>query len=483
MKQGKKYTRAQKSVSLMALEFLYYQGPMTYVAMAELMREQPNCHNYKAKSIHTKLLDMEAKNLVTRDDKGIWYLKPGVTPNTLFTGELEMTTERLLGQDQEEEAGISEEEGEESGEPAAAAAEKPTRRPNIQPGAGTKPLTKPAGIPLDQRDMFIKHMSDIGVGPKEAIPTIADLFFAGDIDDLGWLGTVLKRHAAGYVSPHQRNLILGFWAKTRGLPYSEDDQDWTIPDKSGKGAARGKAEAKEERPEHPMDLGIGWKVGKDKAGDWCALPGGPLGYVEALDRAERRATIAAYGLPSGDEEGEAASEGEPAAPKGKGKGGGQSFVETMMLKIVEHMFDGGGGKDRGPDPRIEALQAELAAMKDDRMEERFERMEGLIAQAASRDPWDDYNRFQQQAQRFGYGPSIVTDNSPAVQLIKDQSEKIDRNFSRVLGIIERTALRSDEFAPEQTRSPEQRERKAGELLNVAQGREKSRQLRRDVFET
>lgn len=463
-----------KSISLTCLEILYNQGPMAYPDIGEIVRDQPGCRKYQNKSVHTKLLAMESQNLVTRDDKGIWYLREGVTPQTLLTGELEMTTEKLLEQEQGQEEEVPEEEAET--QPT-----KPTRRPNTQPSTSGPAATKTSGIALDQRSMFIKHMSDIGVVPKEAIPTIADLFFAGEIDDLDWLNTVLKRHAAGYVSPHQRNLIVGFWAKTRGLPYSEEEEDWQVPDKTGKGVVKGKAGAKEEKPAHPMDLGIGWKVGKDKQGDWVPIPGGPLTYEDALDRAEKRATIAAYTLGGGDEGGEAAPEGETAAPTKKGKAGAQTFVETLMLKVVENVLDGGGGKSSAADAKVEALEGQLATMRDDRQEERFERLEGLIAQAAARDPWDEYTHFTQQAQRFGYGPNIVTDQSPAVQLIKDSTEKIDRNVGRLMGIIERTALRSEEFAPETTRTPDQRENKAGELLETAQGRNRSRQLRRDTF--
>ncbi|MBA7654783.1 hypothetical protein ES703_62676 [subsurface metagenome] len=68
-----------------------------------------------------------------------------------------------------------------------------------------------------------------------------------------------------------------------------------------------------------------------------------------------------------------------------------------------------------------------------------------------------------------------------MQLIKDSTDKFDKNVGRLMGIIERTALRSEEFTPEQTRTPDQREHKAGELLHTVESRENSRQLRREVF--
>lgn len=457
----------ENSISYKALELIYNKGPMSCRDISQEMTA-------KYKSVYTKLLELEKSNLVSRDDQGIWSLEEGVTPQTFLTGEKEMTTQQLLEAEQE----AREQAGEE--EPTPGAEQRP-RRPNTQGSPGAAATGKTSGMALDQRGMFIKHMSDIGVSPKEAIPTIADIFFAGEIDSLDWLKNVLQRHAQGYVTPHQRNLILGYWAKTRGLPYSEDEQDWVLPEKGGKGAAKGKAEAKEEKPSKPMDPGMGWKVGRDKDGAWIAQPGGPMIYQDAIEAAERRALIDSYKSGPDGDEGEAAGEGEEVPTTRRGKGKGQTFVETMMLKMMDKLFDGAGGQNAAADARVEALEREIGMMREEKNEERFERMEGMIANLASRDPWDDFTRFQQQAQRFGYAPNVVTDSSPAVQLIKDQSDKLDRNVSRMLGMVERMALRSDEFSPEQTRTPDQRESKAGELLNVAQGRERSKSLRRETF--
>lgn len=483
-----KKKRGEKSISYMALEYLYHEGSMTYNDLTTMIRRNVYCENTKPKSVHTKLLEMEKANLVTRDDAGIWSLREGVTPETLYTGELEMTTDKLLEEDRARQTATDaepdeepDEEGEAEGEETPAATAKPSRRPNVSPLVGKKPGARAEGVSLDQREMFIKHMSDIGVAPKEAIPTIADIFFSGDIEDLNWLTTVLKRHAQGYVTAYQRNLILGFWAKTRGLPYSEDEEDWQVPEKGAKGTAKAKAGTKDERPKSPLDAGQGWRVGKDKGGDWVPLMGGPLDYEEALDRAERRATIAAYTGGEGEDDGESAAVSEPATTKGKGKGGGQSFIETMMLKVVENMLDGGGKKDSAAEAKIEVLQEQVNQMREDRVLERFENLEGQIAALGSRDPWDDFTHFQQQAQRFGYAPNTVTDNSPAVQLIKDSTDKLDKNAARLMGIFERVALKSEEFSPESTRTPAQREDKAESLLHTAQTRDQSRQLRKDVF--
>lgn len=51
-------------------------------------------------------------------------------------------------------------------------------------------------------------------------------------------------------------------------------------------------EADEElQPGRPPDLGLGWRVGKDKRGDWIPLPGGPMTYKEALEHVNIRAFI------------------------------------------------------------------------------------------------------------------------------------------------------------------------------------------------
>ncbi|MBA7672817.1 hypothetical protein ES703_81004 [subsurface metagenome] len=127
------------------------------------------------------------------------------------------------------------------------------------------------------------------------------------------------------------------------------------------------------------------------------------------------------------------------------------------------------------------LTERIDNMERERQEERFEHLEGMIANIAARDPWEDYDRIEAMKTRLGVGGPVVTDQSPAVQLIKDSTERVDKNINRLVGIIERTALRSDEFKPEETRTPGQRESKAGQLLGEVQTRERSRGLRRDTF--
>lgn len=77
-------------------------------------------------------------------------------------------------------------------------------------------------INLDQISRFIKTMVDIGIRPEGVVPTIAEIFFSGDINSVSWLNEVLTKIAKGYVTPYQANLMLSWWAWTRGLTCEED---------------------------------------------------------------------------------------------------------------------------------------------------------------------------------------------------------------------------------------------------------------------
>ena len=74
-------------------------------------------------------------------------------------------------------------------------------------------------------DEFTQHLTNIGVDPGIA-SMIAEIFFSGDIYNLEWLIHVLDGGAAGFMAPHQRRLIFTWWAKTRRLPYDEEDLPW-----------------------------------------------------------------------------------------------------------------------------------------------------------------------------------------------------------------------------------------------------------------
>ena len=432
------------SIVAQIVDKLYAEGPMKVAQMCETIK-------YPYKSVYTKALELQKLNLADKDNDGVWSLREGVSPRTLETGELEVVGEEVPGGE-----GI------------------PTTKPPA-------PIVRSKGIPLDQRGLFIRQMTDIGVAPKEAIPTIADIFFAGDIEDLNWLNTVLQRQAAGYVSTNQRRLMMSWWSKTRGLPYSEDEYEYDA-EGEGKGKQPGaKAGKVEQKPEKRLDLGVGWKVARAKDGAWIAEPGGPMSYQEAVDAAERRALIDSYGRGKGEEEGEPLAEGEEGAPARKGGKRQETLVEYMMKKMIDNMLEGKGARRDGESETVQRLTERIDTMEKERQEERFERLEGLIANIASRDPWEDYDKIESMKARLGVGGPTVTDQSPAVQLIKDSTERVDKNINRLVGIIERTALRSEEFSPEETRSKQDRETKAGQLLGEVQSRERSRGLRKETF--
>ncbi|GAH72996.1 unnamed protein product, partial [marine sediment metagenome] len=163
------------SIVTQIVDKLYSEGSMKVAQMCETIK-------YSYKSVYTKALELQKLGLADKDDDGVWSLREGVTPQTLITGEI----------------GGAEE---------------------TEPGQKLPPIARSPGIPLDQRGMFIKHCTDIGIAPREAIPTIADIFFSGDINSLHWLNQVLAQDSAGYVSHQQRRLMLSWWANTRLLEF------------------------------------------------------------------------------------------------------------------------------------------------------------------------------------------------------------------------------------------------------------------------
>ncbi len=432
------------SIATQIVDKLYSEGSMKVTQMCETIK-------FSYKSVYTKALELQKLGLADKDDEGVWSLRDGVTPETLVTGEIK-------------ELGVEETvvEGE---------------------GATKKlpPIVRGPGIPLDQRSMFVKHCTDIGIAPKEAIPTITDIFFSGDITSLQWLNQVLSKDAAGYVTHQQRRLMLSWWANTRLLEFDEEEYGFPPQGKGEKETKSKKAAAEEVKPERRLDPGIGWKIEKDKAGEWVAIPGGPMSYPEAVEAARDRQVIAAYARkePSGETEGE---EGlEEGTPVRKGAKRSETLMEYMMKKMVDNMLDGGRSKGDGESDTVRQLTERIESMEKERQEQRFEHLEGVIAQLAARDPWEEYDKLEAMKQRFGGGASVVTDQSPAVQLIKDTTDKMDKNVSRMVGLFERTMLHSDVFNPETTRTTKERSDKADELLGEVQSRDRSRGLRKEAF--
>ncbi|GAH42186.1 unnamed protein product, partial [marine sediment metagenome] len=206
------------------------------------------------------------------------------------------------------------------------------------------PIARSPGIPLDQRGMFIKHCTDIGIVPREAIPTIADIFFSGDINSLPWLNQVLSADAAGYVTHQQRRLMLSWWANTRLLEFNEEEYGFPPLGKGEKDTKGKKTSADEAKPERRLDPGIGWKIEKDKDSEWVAVPGGPMSYSEAVEAARDRQVIAAYAKKEsgGDSEGEEGLEEGALARKGAKRP--ESLMEYMMKKMVDNMLEGSKAK-------------------------------------------------------------------------------------------------------------------------------------------
>lgn len=438
------------NIQQQVIEYLLKKGKQDPEFAGASSREMAKKISYKAKSIESQCLLLEHAGLIFRNQEdehsspNIWQKREGVIVDTVKTGELEMTN------------------------------------PPSEPTGATEKAPE-ASADLDQKQMFVDHLGKIGVTPKNAIPTIADIFFSGDIYDLTWLKQVLQKEAAGFVNPGQQRIIVSWWSHSRGLPFAEDE---LFPESEGdekprKGAA-GKA-GDDQRPERPLDPGMGWKIAKDRDGDWVAIPGGPMNYKEATEGAERRHLIGAYQLPKGDDDGEEPAEGDSPKASRRGVKREEPLVDKLMLKLIDKVFDGDQGRGSEADARVERLQEQMAAMQAERQEERFERLEGLVAQVAGRDPWDEYDKIQALKDRLGVGGGAVTDQSPAVQIIKDSSDKLDKNVSRVVGIMERFILREGNFQPEETRTPGERDTRAGELLDTARGREASRDLRRQTF--
>jgi len=206
-----------------------------------------------------------------------------------------------------------------------------------------------------------------------------------------------------------------------------------------------------------------------------------MSYQEAVDSSERRALIDSYGRGGDESGGEETAEGEEGTPGRKGGKKTETLMEYMFKKMVDNMLEGGKGKAAGDSETVMKLSERIENMEREKNEERMERMEGMVAQALARDPWEEYDRIEEMKKRLGGGSSPVTDSSPAVQLIKDTTDKADKNIARLVGLMERTVLRSDAFAPEETRTSQDREQKAGQLLGEVQSRDRSRGLRKETF--
>jgi hypothetical protein len=185
----------------------------------------------------------------------------------------------------------------------------------------------------------------------------------------------------------------------------------------------------------------------------------------------------------------AADEGDGGKPPARGAKTSQDIRDKILDKVIDKVLDGKLGGSGEDSPQIKALTTQveqanrtIQQMREDREQERFDRIEANIAALASRDPWEDPRGIEVMRQRLGIPNTLVTDSSPAVQLLKDSADKVDKNVGRLVGIVERIALKSEEFRPEETRSPSEREKKAEEILTDANKRQKSIDIRKRAFE-
>ena len=79
---------------------------------------------------------------------------------------------------------------------------------------------------LDWKEKFVNTMLSAGICPEGVATTIAEIFFAGNIDDLHYLFGVLKETAGNYISPPQRRLVMAHWAAIRGLRHEYGQIEW-----------------------------------------------------------------------------------------------------------------------------------------------------------------------------------------------------------------------------------------------------------------
>lgn len=440
------------STKELIIKNLFEKGPMHLDTLAPLIP------GVESKTVHSKCLELEHEGKVTHNQEDmIWHLVEGVNPDSYSSGAASTAAADSPG----------------GGKPPAGSGGKP-------PAEEIKSLE-----PIKQFEELLKS---VGVKPPEVIPTIRTMFFSGDIDSLEYLLKVLRRDAASFVSPGQARTIISFWSSSRGLPYRPEDYQLGDEDR-GRGGKE-QAEAPAAAPS-PMDkLGIKWGIERNKRGDWVPIPvtGGSMTHAEAQEAADRRATIDKLSPSASSSEDEEEGSG-PAAATGKGgKGQKLSIQDYLMQKLIDKMVDGDGGRGAEDSPMVAALQQQnqllaqqLQDMKDRQEQARLDRIEENISALAARNPWDDPVAIPMLRQKLGVGSSSVTDSSPAVQLLKDSTDKMDKNVERLTGLFERVMLKTDALNPETTRTPEGREKKAGELLAQVQNTQHSVELRRRAF--
>ncbi|MDP3061784.1 MAG: ArsR family transcriptional regulator, partial [Chloroflexota bacterium] len=288
------------------------------------------------------------------------------------------------------------------------------------PPGGITPPSPRATLSADQAK-FRSMLDDCGV--KQAQDTITETFFAGDPEDLDHLVAVLE-DARAYVPPLQKRMIVRYWAsfRQREMPAGlEARLAGGVTEKEG-----------EDGGGRFMD-DIGWKIEKDRDGEWVARPGGELKtYKEALRWA---GTMNAARSSAGDDGGDEEEEGAPAG-KRRRRGGGR---DPFMALLIERAFPDPNKADPRDD-EIKKLRERVEEMDKAQQEDRMDRLESMIAGLANRDPLAEFAQLQERYAVLAPSRGDGT-TSPTVTLIQDQTNKLDKNVNRVVGLIERLAIR------------------------------------------
>ena len=330
------------------------------------------------------------------------------------------------------------------------------------PPAGGSPAADETSLrqPLSgDQERFKKMLVDCDV--RRALETITDSFFAGNPDDLTHLVSVLE-DARAYVQPLQKRLMVRYWASFihRDLPQFLEER---LNRPEGEKGDR-------NRPGSEFIEDIGWKVEKDRDGEWAPRPGGELTYDKALRYAATM--MATRGTPR-----EEAEEDDDEPTTGKRRRRERDPLVTLLLDRLLP-------KDSGSNSEVQELKAQLAKLQEETRAAEMSELRSMIGQALSRDPLAEYLTMKERMTMLDGGPRVpeVTDQSPVVQLYKDTSHMLDRNMNRLVGMMERVMLRgADELVPEDTSTPEEREAKAATLLAEMNQGDRSRALRREVF--
>ncbi|MBM3944815.1 MAG: hypothetical protein FJ317_04895, partial [SAR202 cluster bacterium] len=296
---------------------------------------------HKKKTLQSKLYELRQAGKVARNQDGVYEAVAGAAPEEDGDSDVLPPAAQDRPGPQAREA-------------------KDTPGPQAQPNPPRQPLS-------GDQEKFRALLQDCDV--RKALDTITETFFAGDPEDLEHLVSVLD-DARAYVSPLQRRLIVRYWARyiKRDLPpLLEDRLNRQEGDRSDR-----------ERPGSEFVEDLGWKVEKDKEGDWVPRPGGELSYEKALKYAATMNATKGSAADESDEE----DDGEPSTGKRRRRGG----RDPILTLLLDRAFP---DKDNRDD-EVKTLREELAREREARQEERFNRLEGMVSSALNRNPVQDY---------------------------------------------------------------------------------------------